>query len=163
VSDKLNIRAHIIAFNAVLMIIGVAVLGFAEQPYVRYFGAFLVTAGKLTAFEGCGGADFFLVGSNSNVTASMTYQQNNVVGQWKRAFTSANMVAMGGVGGIVGTLVFRSQDAPQYVPGLATCFTAAGATLLSVTATTIYMLNQNRKQAKGQIIIEGVPGFRYTI
>lgn len=50
-SDKLNIRAHIIAFNAVLMIIGVAVLGFADQPYVRYFGAFLVTAGKMIIFE----------------------------------------------------------------------------------------------------------------
>ena len=28
------------------MIIGVAVLGFTVQPYVRYFGAFLVVAGK---------------------------------------------------------------------------------------------------------------------
>lgn len=93
----------------------------------------------------------------------MTYQQNNIVGQWKRAFTSANMVAMGGVGGIIGGLVFRGQDAPDYVPGLITCFTAAGCTILSVTATTIYMLNQNRKQAKGIIVIEGIPGFRYTI
>ena len=80
----------------------------------------------------------------------MTYQANNVVGQWKRAFTSANMVAFGGIGGIIGGTVFRTQDAPAYVPGLATCFTAAGATILSVTATTVYMLNQNRKQAKGQ-------------
>ncbi|KAK5163617.1 uncharacterized protein LTR77_010566 [Saxophila tyrrhenica] len=104
-----------------------------------------------------------IIGANSNVTASMTYQQNNVVGQWKRAFTSANMVAMGGVGGIIGGSVFRGQDAPQYVPGLITCFLAAGLTILSVMATTIYMINQNRKQAKGQIVIEGVPGFRYTI
>jgi hypothetical protein len=72
ISDKYRIRGHIIVFNALLEIIGIAVLGFASQPYVRYFGAFLITGG-----------------SNSNVPASMTYQSNNVVGQWKRAFTSA--------------------------------------------------------------------------
>jgi DMSO reductase anchor subunit len=93
----------------------------------------------------------------------MTYQANNVVGQWKRAFTSANMVAMGGVGGIIGGTVFRSQDAPQYVPGLITCFLAAGVTIISVAATTVYMLSQNRKQAKGLLVIEGVEGFRYTL
>jgi DMSO reductase anchor subunit len=93
----------------------------------------------------------------------MTYQANNVVGQWKRAFTSANMVAMGGVGGIIGGTVFRTQDSPNYYPGLATCFTAAFVTILSVAATSIHMINQNRKQAKGLIVIEGVPGFRYTL
>ncbi len=47
VSDKWNIRGHVIVFNCILEIIGIAVLGFAEQPYVRYFGAFLVVAGML--------------------------------------------------------------------------------------------------------------------
>lgn len=119
ISDRWNKRGHIIVFNCVLEIIGIAVLGFASQPYVRYFGAFLITGG-----------------ANSNVPASMTYQANNIVGQWKRAFTSASMVAMGGmyllyvacvtvlmtsgVGGIIGGTVFRSQDSPEYIPGLIT-------------------------------------------
>lgn len=164
ISDRWNIRGHIIVFNALVMIIGIAVLGFAAQPYVRYFGAFLVVAGEvLERRNKCFIPLIIYSGSNSNVCASMTYQANNVVGQWKRAFTSANMVAMGGVGGIIGGTVFRTQDSPNYYPGLATCFTAAVVTILSVTATTIYMLNQNRKQAKGLIVIEGVPGFRYTL
>ncbi|PPJ60117.1 hypothetical protein CBER1_03121 [Cercospora berteroae] len=146
VSDKYNIRGHVLIFNALLEIIGVAVLGYAEQPYVRYFGAFLITAG-----------------CNSNVPASMTYQANNVVGQWKRAFTSATIVAWGGIGGVIGTVAFRSQDSPTYRPGLYTCFTCASVTILSVATTTVYMWHKNRQQAKGLIIIEGVPGFRYTL
>ncbi|KAK3701553.1 hypothetical protein LTR37_015407 [Vermiconidia calcicola] len=146
ISDKYNTRGAFLVFNALLQITGVAVLGFATPPYARYFGAYLITAG-----------------ANSNVPISISYQSNNIVGQWKRAFVSANMVAMGGVGGIIGTLVFRSQDAPEYIPGLITCFLAAGTVIASVATTTTYMMIQNRKQAKGQIVIEGIQGFRYTL
>lgn len=45
-SDRWNLRGHFLVFNALVMIVGVAVLGFAAEPYVRYFGAFLVVAGK---------------------------------------------------------------------------------------------------------------------
>lgn len=146
ISDRFVIRGHILAFNCVLQIIGVAVLGFATQPYVRYFGAFLITGG-----------------SNGNVPASMTYQANNIVGQWRRAFTSATIVAAGGIGGIIGSCAFRRQDSPEYIPGLITCFLAAGATLLSVATTTCYFIIKNRQQAKGLVIIEGIEGFRYTL
>lgn len=146
ISDKYQIRGHIIIFNCVLEIIGIALLGYAGDPYVRYFGAFLITGG-----------------SNSNVPASLTYQANNVVGQWKRAFTSATIVAMGGVGGIVGPLVFRSEDAPSYHPGLYTCFTATALTIVSVVITTVYMFIQNKKQAENRVTIEGIEGFRYTL
>lgn len=70
---------------------------------------------------------------------------------------------MGGVGGIVGSLVFRSQDAPTYHPGLYACFTAAALTIVSVTTTSIYMFTQNKKQAQHRSVIEGMEGFRYTL
>ena len=73
------------------------------------------------------------------------------------------MVAAGGVGGTIAGTVFRSQDAPAYIPGLITCFLAAGLTMLSVGITSTYMYVQNRKQAQGKIVIEGVEGFRYTL
>ena len=41
ISDRYTIRGHIIVFNCILQIIGVAVLGFASQAYVRYFGAYV--------------------------------------------------------------------------------------------------------------------------
>ncbi|OKP12210.1 hypothetical protein PENSUB_1946 [Penicillium subrubescens] len=56
-----------------------------------------------------------LVGSGSaNIPASLTYQSNNIVGQWRRAFGSALVIGAGGVGGVVGSLVFRNQDKPNY-------------------------------------------------
>ncbi|SMR52333.1 unnamed protein product [Zymoseptoria tritici ST99CH_3D1] len=145
-SDKYNLRGPVLIFNALLEIIGIAILGYASQPYVRYFGAFLITGG-----------------ANSNIPASMTYQANNVVGQWRRAFTAATIVAAGGVGGVIGSVAFRPQDSPGYGPGLWTCFVAAGLTVGSVVTTTVYMWRMNRKQARGECVIEGVVGFRYTL
>ncbi|KAJ5832572.1 hypothetical protein N7474_000883 [Penicillium riverlandense] len=66
---------------------------------VQYFGVFLVTAA-----------------AQSTIPCVMAYQANNVCGQWKRAFASATLVTSGGTGGIIGALVFRSQDAPEYLP-----------------------------------------------
>ena len=146
ISDKHMIRGHILIFNSLLEIVGIAVLGFAVNPSVRYFGAFLIVGG-----------------SNSNVPSSLTYQANDVVGRWKRAFCSATIVGMGGIGGMFGSLVFRSQDAPTYRPDLYTCFIAAALTIVSVATTSMYMISQNKQQAQGRKVIEGIEGFRYTI
>ncbi|KAI0480963.1 MFS general substrate transporter [Xylariaceae sp. FL0804] len=90
VGDRYHIRGPIVVVNMLIAVTGIALLGWAANNGVRYFGAFLLTAG-----------------ANSNVPASLAYQANNVRGQWKRAFTSAVWVGMGGVGGIAGSLVFR--------------------------------------------------------
>jgi sugar phosphate permease len=90
VGDRYRIRGPIIIFNMVLCVIGLPIMGFHKDSAVRYFGVFLTTAG-----------------ANANVPAAMSYQANNIRGQWKRAFCSATLVGMGGVGGIAGSLVFR--------------------------------------------------------
>ena len=89
-SDKHRHRGAVIVINMLLCIIGLPIVGFAKSAGVRYFGVFLVTAG-----------------ANSNVPATMSYQANNIRGQWKRAFCSATLVGFGGIGGICGSLVFR--------------------------------------------------------
>lgn len=88
--DKYRLRGPPILINILLCIIGLPIMGFHPQPAVRYFGVFLVTAG-----------------ANSNIPATMSYQANNIRGQWKRAFCSATLVGFGGIGGIAGSLVFR--------------------------------------------------------
>ena len=88
--DRYRIRGPIVVFNNLLCLIGLPIVGWHENPAVRYFGVFLVTAG-----------------ANSNVPAIMSYQANNIRGQWKRALASATLVGFGGVGGIAGSLVFR--------------------------------------------------------
>lgn len=90
IGDRYKIRGPIIVFNNLLCIIGLPIVGFHSSAAVRYFGVFIVTAG-----------------ANSNIPASMSYQANNIRGQWKRAFCSATLVGFGGIGGICGSLVFR--------------------------------------------------------
>lgn len=99
-SDKWRIRAHIIVLNATISIIGLPIMGFTTNPALRLFGAFIGIAGN-----------------NANVPAAMSYQANNIRGQWRRAFCSATLTGLGGVGGVAGSLIFRSQDSPQYIPG----------------------------------------------
>jgi MFS family permease len=102
--DKFHVRSPIIIFNCLLCFIGLSIMTWAAHPGVRYFGSFLGTMGAL-----------------ANVPTAMAYQANNIRGQWRRAFGSATLVMGGGIGGIAGSLIFRSQDAPRYLPGIYGC------------------------------------------
>jgi len=102
--DRYHTRAPIIVLNSLIALVGLPILGFHSNPGVRYFGVFVAVAGV-----------------NANIPACMAYQANNIRGQWKRAFCSATLTGLGGIGGIAGSLVFRSQDKPGYVPGMIAC------------------------------------------
>ncbi|KAL8873007.1 MAG: hypothetical protein Q9174_001467 [Haloplaca sp. 1 TL-2023] len=99
--DYYHVRGPILIANSMIALVGLPIMGFAASSAARYFGVFLVTAG-----------------TNANIPTALAYQANNVRGQWKRAFCSALFVGFGGIGGIAGATVFRSQDAPGYVPGI---------------------------------------------
>lgn len=86
--DKFHIRGPLLIFNSTLCIVGLSLIGWTETLGVRYFGVFLTCAG-----------------ANANIPQCMSYQGNNIRGQWKRAFCSASLVGMGGIGGIAGSLV----------------------------------------------------------
>ncbi|KIX04386.1 uncharacterized protein Z518_05254 [Rhinocladiella mackenziei CBS 650.93] len=144
--DKWRMRGPVLVFNAVICLIGLPVMGFATSPGVRYFGVFLTTAG-----------------ANANIPASMAYQANNIRGQWKRAFCSALLVGFGGIGGISGSLVFRSQDAPEYRPGIYAAIACNVLIIVIVAIWSIYFRICNRKANRGEMVIEGLHGFRYTI
>ena len=58
-----------------------------------------------------------IAGSIANTPGILGYLQNNIAGQSKRAFATAIAIGGGGVGGIIASTVFRSQDAPAYRPG----------------------------------------------
>ncbi|KZW01247.1 MFS general substrate transporter [Exidia glandulosa HHB12029] len=149
--DKLRLRGPIILFNMTLCVIGLPIMGWASSAAVRYFGVFLVTAG-----------------ANSNIPAVMSFQANNVRGQWKRAFCSATMVGMGGVGGIAGSLVFREQDkATGYKPGMWACIACSLFNMILVLVCDLAFKRQNAKADKQGKLLEAheedaSPDFRYT-
>lgn len=135
--DKYRLRGPVIIFNALLCIIGLPIMGFHSSPAVRYFGVFLVTAG-----------------ANANVPAAMSYQANNIRGQWKRAFCSATFVSFGGIGGIAGSLVFRNEDAPGYKPGLYACIATTLLTMILVGILTLDFRRLNGKADRGERELE---------
>ena len=152
--DKYHIRGPIILFNMLLCLIGLPIMGFHKDASVRYFGVFLTTAG-----------------ANSNIPATMSYQANNIRGQWKRAFCSAILVGMGGVGGIAGGLVFRyvctlrrtlaailtsrrAQDKPGYKPGLYACIACCLLTIVVVCLVTLRSWSLNKRADRGEIELE---------
>ena len=135
--DKYRIRGPIIIFNMVVCLIGLPIMGFAKSPAVQYFGVFLTTAG-----------------ANSNIPAAMSYQANNIRGQWKRAFCSATLVGFGGIGGIAGGLVFRTQDAPNYRPGIYACIACCLLSIVIVGLLTLKFMRSNAKAERGEVELE---------
>lgn len=79
--DKYRVRGPQIIFNAVVAIIGLSLMGWTASSGVRYFGVFL-----------------FCAPVQANVVMVMSFQANNIRGQWKRAFCSASLVGCGGIG-----------------------------------------------------------------
>ncbi|CAN8104781.1 unnamed protein product [Discula destructiva] len=148
--DRYRMRGVPVLIHMALCIIGLPIVGWHRNPAVRYFGVFLVTAG-----------------ANANVPATMSYQANNIRGQWKRAFCSATLVGFGGIGGIAGSLVFRNQDKPTYLPGLWACIACSLLNVLLVGLLTVYFKIENRRADRGEKELETSdedyqPGFRYT-
>ena len=145
-ADKMKLRGPTVVFNAILGLIGLPLLGFTHNNGLRYFGVFLAT-----------------ICANANVPAVLTYQANNIRGQWKRAFCSATLVGFGGIGGIIGSTVFRTQDEPTYRPGIEACMIANGLVVIIVGLLTLKFRKANQRAANGGKVIEGQLGFLYTL
>jgi len=144
--DKYHLRGPFVIFNAAYGIVGLGMLGFLHNPGARYVGAFLATSS-----------------ANSNVPCVLTWQANNIRGQWKRALASATLVGAGGIGGIVGSTVFREQDkATGYKPGMYTTMLASALVIIISCLLELKFKRANKRAAAGGKIIAGLEGFRYT-
>lgn len=146
--DRYRLRGPQILFNAVVAIVGLVLMGWTSSNGVRYFGVFICCAGV-----------------QANVVMVMSFQANNIRGQWKRAFCSATLVGFGGIGGIAGSLIFREQDLPRYIPGLWGCITACLITIIVTVILQIYFWFVNRAADRGtrDNLEGGGPTFRYTL
>ncbi|KAK3070708.1 hypothetical protein LTR53_009990 [Teratosphaeriaceae sp. CCFEE 6253] len=144
--DKHHIRGPIVIINALMGIVGLGLLGFTEHVAVRYFGVFLATTS-----------------ANANVPCVLTFQANNIRGQWKRALASATLVGAGGIGGIIGSTAFRAQDKPAYRPGMYATLTASATIVLVTILLDLKFHLANKRAASGGKVIEGLAGFRYTL
>ncbi|RFU24734.1 hypothetical protein B7463_g11604, partial [Scytalidium lignicola] len=143
--DKWHIRSPFILINGILSLIGLPLLGYLDNVGARYFGVFIATAA-----------------CNANIPCVLTWQANNIRGQWKRAFCSATLLGSGGIGGIIGGTVFRNQDKPGYRPGILTCMISSGLIIIITIALDIKFYRANKRAAASGKLIERLEGFRYT-
>ncbi|KAF9166241.1 hypothetical protein DFQ26_008382 [Actinomortierella ambigua] len=96
-SDRIQVRGIFIVALPLVSITGYLITAFAEPVGVRYFGIFLVLSG--------------VVGPTFLIPAWLT---NNIVSNGKRASALAMIVSTAGIGGLIGSQVYRESDAPRY-------------------------------------------------
>ncbi|KAJ9225356.1 hypothetical protein DTO169C6_2386 [Paecilomyces variotii] len=147
IGDTYHIRSPLIVLNALFLIAGFLMFGLpvSTQVTVRFIGTFLATGAYV-----------------SNWAALNAYQANNIVGQWKRVTVAAAVTACNGLGGIAGSFIVREQEAPQYQTAVWVCIGSHILMIAIVACFTVYFYISNGKQRRGKVVLEGVPGFRYT-
>ncbi|KAH9845720.1 Major Facilitator Superfamily [Teratosphaeria destructans] len=146
ISDRYRIRAPVIIFNCICLIVGFCLLGFVEQVAARYIGSFLATGAYVSNWAG--------------ITA---YYQNNITGQWKRVFTAALVTAMSGAGAVAGSYIVKQNEAPWYPTAV---WLSIGSHILIIVIAAIlsaYFFWANKRQLAGKAILERTEGFRYTL
>ncbi|MCJ1271057.1 hypothetical protein MMC22_010956, partial [Lobaria immixta] len=141
VGDKFRLRGPVIFFNSLCMIIGLVMLGFANQVTVRYIGVYLVTGAYI-----------------SNWAAMNSYQANNITGQWKRVVAAAVTTACNGLGGVAGSYTVRRQEAPRYFTTIWVNIGGQIITIGIVLIFTVYFFLANRKQRRRGKLIERTVG-----
>lgn len=102
--DRYKQRAYGVIFNGLLLVLGMMMFYKLSNKGARYTGVFL-------AFGG----------ATANVPLLMAWAQVNIRSQSNRAFTSAIIIAWGGIGGICSGLLFMEKEgeceSPPHVYG----------------------------------------------
>ncbi|KAL7276235.1 hypothetical protein RUND412_000771 [Rhizina undulata] len=146
-ADKARMRSPFIAFQSIVVIVGLLLTAYHRNNGVRYFGTFVVVAGGL-----------------GNLPAILAYQSNNIRTNSKRLVGSALQIGFGGVGGIFASTVYREVDAPRYLNGLWATIGCQFFILFAILGMSFYFAAMNRAKREGRIKeLEGNEAFEYTI
>ena len=145
-SDKKRLRSPFIVFFCLNVLLGVTLTRWGPNTGSQYLGLF-----------------FTLAGAQGNVATTISFGQNNAPTRIKRSISSGLQLSFGAIGGIIGSTVFRSQDAPNYTPGVISvmCLTV----FLGLMAVTLafHFHRQNKAHRKQGKILEGEPTWTYTL
>ncbi len=104
VSDKYRTRWPVLVFQSLTGIVGLLVILYPKPAGVRYFGLFL-------AVFGC----------QANIPGTLAYGQSQTAEVRRKGVVAAAMISVGAAGGITGSTIFRSQDAPVSLTRTSTC------------------------------------------
>jgi uncharacterized membrane protein YsdA (DUF1294 family) len=148
-SDHWRIRGPILAFNTVCLVVGASIFWKLplSQKGARLFGVFLAF-GAITAL----------------IPMVVSWSQTSVRIQSKRAFSSAVVVAFGGVGGIIASVAFMEKEAKRgYPTGMTVAISLQASNIACICGLMAWFKYQNRRADRGEVVLEEAEGFRYQL
>ena len=136
-SDLTRLRFPFIALGFLLTFIGFiiyATIDVSHSIHVAYFACFMMTWGT----------------SAPSVLLS-TWYNNNVANEGRRVTLTSVGVPLANLMGVVSSNIFRNQDAPKYIPALATtaAFGAVGCVLALLLGSFMVVDNARRNKKQG--------------
>lgn len=100
-----------------------------RHPGVSYAGVFFAAAGIYPA-----------------VALTLSWPAINVSGQTKRATANAMQITIGNLGAVIGTQLYRTNDAPRYIVGHSVALGYLVANLVIVAVLWFVLERINRKR-----------------
>ncbi|CAI2180160.1 5585_t:CDS:10 [Funneliformis geosporum] len=139
-SDRKRTRAPFIVILSLIGIVGYILLSVPSFGIAaKYIGACVVG-----------------IGAGPSLVTTITWLTNNVAGNGKRSVATAMLIAFGNVGGIIGSQIYRPNDAPLYLIGhlKSAIFLIV---LICFTIVQYYYLKKlnKKKQVDPQSFLEG--------
>lgn len=141
ISDKLVLRSPFVLASCITGITGLSIVIGAKQNGVRYFGIFVIAIG-------------LYVSTSMNVV----WLNSNTANFFKRATSVGFNQLVGNATGVVSGQIFRTQDKPRYLLGLAVCLGGQGLAIVVILFEIWYLrrLNKLREDQLEQARQQGV-------
>ncbi|KAL1664346.1 major facilitator superfamily domain-containing protein [Schizophyllum commune] len=131
--------------NLRLYIMGAATI----PPLVGFLGMALIPTREGTKWAKWG-MYYMTVPFVLSLFLAWTLIISNLPGRTKRTLTSSWTFMMYCVGNMVGSQIFKSQDAPTYTPGVIGCCICFGLELLIIAAWRTILVLRNRRRDRAQ-------------
>ncbi|KAJ5299824.1 transporter [Penicillium atrosanguineum] len=135
-SDWTRWRFPFIALGFLFTFIGMviyAAIDVEKDISVAYFACFMMTWGT----------------SAPSVLLDVWYN-NNIASESRRVVLTSIAVPMANLMGVVASNIFRSQDAPKYIPALVTTAAFGGAGIIFTLLLGVWMIMDNKKRDRVQ-------------
>ncbi|KAL4926417.1 major facilitator superfamily domain-containing protein [Aspergillus undulatus] len=145
-TDKYKIRGPVIAVHQLLTAVGMLVTAYGQVNGARYFGVFM----------GVGFLQYCIPGI-------LAYQANNITSHSKRAVASATCLIGGGLGGIIASVTFKSEESPYYTTGIWVTFAVSIVSIVMILFMDVYLWRLNKKAKETGARLEGMENWYYTL
>ncbi|KAF8833358.1 MFS general substrate transporter [Paxillus ammoniavirescens] len=152
-SDKLKLRSPFVFAGQSVSMLGYIINITGAPSGVKFFGAYLCIIGTFACSPG-----------------PISWLANNLRGKYKRAVGIALQISVSTLGGLIGSNIFRAQDAPRYLLGHGLAIMFIGTGLVTLVITVLVYKHMNARLDREELVekqqgrkVDPAPGLRYTL